>query len=351
MDISRWLEDDFEEIWENALPWEELSDANVMVTGASGLIGSFFVYSLLAYNRKFKSNIHIIALARDRERLKAKFVNYENVTIVAQDVCNPIRWDRPLDYILHMACDVQPKTKALNPVGTAKTIACGMFEICELARKTGAKVIQLSSIDVYGKALDAKPFSEEANVMIDLSDSSYAYHEGKRMAEMICASYATQFGMNYSVLRIGRVYGPTMNTTDSMVLSSFLYLAAGGENLYLKSDGQQQYTYVYVSDVAAALYFLMLEGGRTAYNCGEGEVVEELRFGQVAQLVADINHVVLHKSKMDVSENRIYSGTVYSVMTSEKLMKLGWRKKNDIQRGILKTSKVLRRLRSDANGD
>lgn len=344
MSLNKLLSEDIRDIWTCNLPWEELNYTSIMVTGASGLIGSFLILALLDRNLRYGSNIHIIALARNQERLQKKFGAFPEVEILAQDVCDAIPYDKKLDYILHAACDVQPKTKAVNPVGTCKTTVEGTIQVCELAKRTGAKIILLSSIGIYGKSDGKTPFGEGTTSDIDLADSDFAYNEGKRMAEMVCASYAKQYQSRYSTLRIGRVYGPTMNETDSMVLSSFLYEAAHGRDLYLKSDGTQQYSYVYVADVAAAIFILMLKGDCTYYNCGEGEDIEASNFGQIVEMIAVENQVALHKMDMDVRDRNIYSNTVYCVMTSNALMRLGWKKNTDICQGIKKTSRILKQL-------
>lgn len=344
MNIEELLINDFEDIWNYKLPWETLYEVNILVTGASGLIGSFFILALLDRNMRYGSNIHIIALARNQERLQKKFGDFPEVEILAQDVCDTILYGKKLDYILHAACDVQPKTKAVNPVGTCKATVEGTIQVCELAKRTGAKVILLSSIGIYGKSDGKTPFGKETTSDIDLADSDFAYNEGKRMAEMVCASYAKQYQLRYSVLRIGRVYGPTMNETDSMVLSSFLYEAAHGSDLYLKSDGTQRYSYVYVADVAAAIFILMFKGDCTYYNCGEGEKIEPFNFGQIVEMIAEENQVALRKMDMNELDRNIYSNTVYCVMTSDALIAEGWKKNTDILQGIKKTSRILKQL-------
>ncbi len=342
MDFQELLYEDFQKIWEYKLPWENLDNTTILVTGASGLIGSFFVYALLNRNLMYRSNIHIIALARDIERLQEKFGAFLDVEIIVQDVCNTISYDKNLDFILHAACDVQPKTKALNPVGTCKTTVEGTIQVCELAQKKHAKIILLSSIGVYGKARQNTPFGNETLADIDLADSSFSYNEGKRMSEMICASYAKQYGLHYSTLRIGRVYGPTMNKTDSMVLSSFLFEAVNGNELYLKSDGKQHYSYVYVADVMAAIFILMFKGKCTYYNCGEGNSIEQINLGKIVEIIAKENHVPMRKINMNISDKEIYSSTAYCVMTSDLLIQLGWQKLTDIEQGIRKTSQILK---------
>ena len=289
------LKEDFDEIWEENIQWEQLDNKSVLVTGASGLIGSCFVYAMLDRNIRYGNNIHIIVLARNKERLCNKFAKYDNVSIIAQDVAAEIKYIGAIDYIIHAACDVQPITTAGNPVNTCKTILDGTFSVCDFACKVGAKVINISSINAFGRAHEEKPFSNELLADVPLGDSGYAYSEGKRMSEMICASYAAQHHMKYSVLRIGRVYGPTMNITDSMVLSSFLLEASKGHDLTLKSKGAQRYTYVYVADVVSAVFYLMFRGEGQYYNCGEDTEIEQRNLGEIAQLICDINHVQLHK--------------------------------------------------------
>jgi len=338
------LREDFDGIWEEELLWSELDNKTILVTGASGLIGSFLIYALLDRNIRYKSNIHILALARDKKRLRNKYKQYGWVDIMAQDIANPIKYKNPIDYIVHTACDVQPKTASGNPVGICKTILEGMLSVCDFACEKKAKVINLSSINVFGEAQHQEPFTDDMPVRIPLNDSTFVYHEGKRMSEMICASYSAQQDMDYSVLRPGRVYGPTMNTDDSMVLSEFLLNAATGHDLTLKSSGNQRYTYVYVADVISAIFYLMLLGRRKNYNCGEGTEIERRNLGEIVQLICNENHVCLSRSELNEEEKAIYSSVKYSVMTSERLMRLGWKKKTDIVCGIEKTSRILRKL-------
>ncbi len=345
MNLNKILIKDIDEIWELQLPWEDLDHTKIMVTGASGLIGSFFIYALIHRNIKYKSNIHIIALARNMDRLRKRFGEFSEVELVAQDVCNPIDFESSkLDYIIHAACDFQPKTNAVDPVGMCKTNVEGTFQVCELAKKTNAKIIILSSIGIYGKSEEKVPFSNETVSDIDLSDSAYAYHEGKRMAEMICASYAKQYKIKYSALRIVRVYGPTMHETDSMVLSSFLLEAAQGKDLCLKSDGTQKYSYVYVADVVSAMFILMFKGECTSYNCGEGDEIEPFNFGQIVEMIAEENQVAVHRIGMNAQDKNFYSKTVYSVLTSDALLQLGWKRNTNMRKGIHKTSRFLRQV-------
>lgn len=350
-DMVTLLRADFDEIWEYDLPWEKLQNSAILVTGASGLIGSAMVYSLIDRNRRFGSNIRIYALARNEERMREKFGGYEGMNFIAQDVCDDIDGCPPrVDYIIHAACDVQTRRVAHNPVETARTNTYGTFSVLELARRTGAKVILMSSINIYGKATEENfPFSEHSEVVLDLSDSGYVYSEAKRMAEMICASYATQHGVKYSALRIAKVYGPTLNRGDSMVMSSFIYDAVTGKDLYLKSNGTQKYTYVYVADVVCAIYLLMFKGDDGAYNCGEGTVIEKMNFGEMVKTLADITGVKIHRLRMDDEDKKVYSNAPHSVMTSDSLMRLGWKKKADIKSGLLKSVDILNALIGTGN--
>jgi nucleoside-diphosphate-sugar epimerase len=162
------------------------------------------------------------------------------------------------------------------------------------------------------------------------------------MSEMICASYAKQKGMKYSALRISNVYGPTMNPSDSQVLSSFLFEAAQGNPIILKSDGMQRYTYVYVADVVSAIFYLLFRGDNRSYDCGEAEIIEEKTFGEIVQLIAEANDVPVKRGRLSEKEKNIYSNTVYRILTSENLYELGWKKKYTISDGIKRTSETLR---------
>lgn len=336
------LKEDFEKLWENNLPWEQFKNKTILVTGASGLIGTYLVYSLIDRNAQYAAGNNIIVLARNKARLQEKFGAYSNITIIAQDVCARIKIAGNLDYIVHAACDVQPKIVSLNPVGISKTVVDGTISVCELAIEKEAKLICISSLGIFGRMIERKPYNDEMPVYLPLHDSRYAYHEAKRMGEMLCASYHNQYGLEYSLLRMGRVYGPTMNLTDSAVLSMFIWDAVNGKDLILKSDGLQEYTYDYVGDVVSAIYYLMFKGNSIGYNCGEGEEIENIKFGEIVQLIADANHVHLIR-EVTLDNNSKSLQVVYSRLLSEELIKLGWNKKYSIQNGIDRTSWILKR--------
>ena len=262
LNVYQLMESEFDEIWAYDLPWEKLDGKTILIAGATGLIGTCMIYAIVYRNKKYNSNIKVVALARNKELLEEKFSEFINVETLSADICTEIDYAGTVDYIVHAACDVAKRTHEKYPVQAMDVFTEGTSNICKLAIKKNSKVILLSSVAIYGRSKTRVPFDEDSINHIDLSSSLYSYCEGKRISEMICSCYSKQYDMNFSTLRLEKAYGPTMNLWDRSILPYFIMMASSGENITLKSDGKQEYNYVYVTDVVAAIFFLIFKGER-----------------------------------------------------------------------------------------
>lgn len=328
-------------IWGYNLPWEELNGKTILVAGATGLIGTCMIYAIVYRNKKYNSNIKVVALARNKELLEEKFSEFKNVESISADICKEINYEGIVDYIVHAACDVAKRTHEKYPVQAMDVFTEGTSNICKLAVKKNSKVILLSSVAIYGRSKTKVPFDEESIGYIDLSNSAYSYCEGKRTSEMICSCYSKQYDMNFSILRLEKAYGPTMNLWDRSILPYFIMMASSGEKITLKSDGKQEYNYVYVTDVVTAIFFMILKGERKAYNCGLSENEKVQCFGDIVRHVTEVNDVglVFASQNANKSDN---PGADFSAMYSDLLIDMGWKKKTMMEQGIKKTSDILK---------
>lgn len=345
---NQYFEEDIERVILDTIPWKDIYNSTFLITGASGLIGSFIIDVLMKLNDEYDSNIKVIAMSRDINKLDSKFKKYNNyVKTISHDVAEEITLEENVDFIINGACNVQPGINN-SAVDSIKSNILGMINLCEYAQKCSCKkIILLSSIAVYGVADGDEIFTEEKHTYIEQaniesSNYLYAYGKSKRMAEIVLSSYADKNNFDARIIRLGKIYGPTGNSSDTRAIISFFNIAASGKNIELKSSGNQVFAYCYISDAIAAIFYVLLCGDNLPYNCGEGEKMELRTFGEVVDLIAKENSIKVIRKNFTLEEEEKYTKEEYSVMASERLLELGWNKKVNMEDGIKRTSAILR---------
>ena len=225
----------------------------VLLTGAAGFLGSHLSDKLLAEGHSVVGidNLSTGALENIRHLLKN-----EKFEFVEHDVRQPI--DFKVDYILNFACPASPVHYQSDPVRTIETNFLGIINLLHLAKKTGAKLLQASTSEVYGDPL-ISPQSESYWGNVNPIGVRSCYDEGKRAAETLCFDYKRQFGVDTRVIRIFNTYGPRMAIGDGRVVSNFIVQALLGKEITLYGDGSQTRSFCYVSDLVEGIYSYMIK--------------------------------------------------------------------------------------------
>ena len=332
------------------LPWERLAGAAIVVSGASGLIGSFLVDVLM--ERAGDLGCTVRAIARDGARLAERFRPYAGVpglVLTAGDVCrDPVTG--PADYVVHAASNTHPVAYASDPIGTIMTNVTGTAAMLDCAVQGGARrAVFLSSVEIYGEGRGGNPLSETDLGYLDCNTVRAGYPESKRVGEALCQAYRARHGLDVVIPRLPRVYGPTMRPDDSKALSQFLSKALAGEDIVLKSAGDQVFSYCHVADAVGAILTVWLRGEPgQAYNVAAPSGV--IRLADLAGLVAQAagRHVVFEEP--NAVEQRGFSTATVAVMDGTKLAALGWRPEFDLARGVARTLAILRTLGEASHG-
>lgn len=183
--------------------------------------------------------------------------------------------------IYNLACPASPLRYQQNPVGTLMTNVLGMRNVLELARVTGARVLQASTSEVYGDPLE-HPQRETYCGNVPTIGPRACYDEGKRAAETLCADYRGQHDVKVAIVRIFNTYGPRMARDDGRVVSSFIAAALEGRRLELMGDGLQTRTFTYVDDTVEGLMRAMATGELGPVNIGG---TQEITVRELADLV------------------------------------------------------------------
>lgn len=330
------------------LPWHKLQNSSLLLTGASGLIGTMLIDVLMAKNEKKQLNCRIYAVGRNERKAQERFDDYWKSPyfhFISMDVNYPISMKQNIDYIIHAASNTHPKLYASDPVASLMTNLEGTYNLLEYGRTHRLKrMLFLSSVEIYGQALHQDDvFDEKYCGYIDCNAVRACYPEGKRAGEALCNAYISQYGMDIVIPRLSRVYGPTMRLDDSKAMSQFLMNGIREEDIVLKSQGLQKFSYCYVGDVVQGLLYCLLKG-----ECGEAyniaDVKTEMLLKDITQYIAGLNgHKIVFDLPDDV-EQKGFSKVTVGVMNSNKLQKLGWKPFDDLKSGIKKTIEILRNI-------
>ncbi|MBO6179228.1 MAG: NAD(P)-dependent oxidoreductase [Selenomonadaceae bacterium] len=330
------------------LPWEKLENKRVMITGASGLIGTFLADVLMEKNVADDLDVTIITVGRSEEKAKERFADYwenEKFSFYCADINEPLSIDVHADYIVHAASNTHPRLYADDPVGSLTTNILGTYRLLEYARQTKIeRFVFLSSVEIYGQAWNPDDmFDEKYCGYLDCNQFRAAYPEGKRAGEALCNAYIGKYGMDIVIPRLSRVYGSTMRLNDSKAMSQFIMNGAHGEDIVLKSKGEQRYSYCYVADAVSGILYTMFLG-----KCGEAYNVADMNGAiTLKEITENIADSVGRKVVFDFPDERESAGfskVSVGVMDTKKLQKLGWKAFDDVRTGTRKTVQIIKEM-------
>jgi nucleoside-diphosphate-sugar epimerase len=342
---SSWYREDIENIATFDIDWQKLKDSSILITGATGLIGTVLIDALMYKNKKNKLDIRVYAFSRSEEKLRSRFSSYidsDKFTIIQGDITDAISIDDKIDFIINLASNTHPGLYSSEPIATIDTIILGTKNILEFAARRDVKrIINTSSVEVYGENRgDVERFTEDYCGYIDCNTLRAGYSEGKRLSEALCQAYVSEKGLDVVSVRLGRVYGASLLKSDTKSTTQFIRNAVNGADIVLKSEGKQEYSYLYVADAITAFLLLLSEGDSgAAYNVA-GDEVKSLR--ETAEFLADINGKSVSFELPDTTESKGYSVVSRALMDSSKIKSLGWRAQYSLDDGLNRTVSILR---------
>lgn len=328
------------------IPWGKLDNKKLLITGATGMIASVVIDILMKRNKENNANIRICAISRNRQKAEERFRAYwdnPNFTWISHDINNPLPELGNMDYILHAASNTHPRAYAADPIGTIAANVQGTYQLLEYASSHQCeRFFFFSSVEIYGENKnDVDKFDETYLGYIDCNTTRAGYPESKRLGEALCNAFAAQKGQDFVTGRFSRVYGPTMSAEDSKAIAQFIRKAAAGEDIVLKSAGNQLYSYTYVVDAASAALYLLLNGENgSAINVVDTS--SDITLKELAVLLAKAAGTKVVFELPDDTEKAGYSTATKAVLDGTKLERLGWRAQTMIREGLFKTLQILR---------
>lgn len=228
----------------------------ILVTGGAGFLGSHLCDVLVSQGH------HVLCVDNYFTGSKKNIehlLDFKNFEVLRQDVCFPLYVE--VDEIYNLACPASPYYYQLDPIQTMKTSILGAYNLLGLAKRTGAKILQASTSEVYGDPLK-HPQSEDYWGNVNPIGIRSCYDEGKRAAETLFTDYNRQHGVKSKIVRIFNTYGPRMNKADGRVVSNFIVQALENRDITVYGVGAQSRSFCYVDDLIKGLIKMM----DTPYN-------------------------------------------------------------------------------------
>lgn len=324
------LREDLRLTAEAELPWEMFRGSHFFVTGATGLIGSLFIRTLLAAEEQRKLGLHITALVRSPEKAEALFADMacrDSLSFVCADIRDTWTVEGPVDYILHAAAVTASGTMVKHPTDVIRCSLAGMEKVLELARtKEVRKMIYLSSMEMYGN-VGGTPADETALGYLDLSQVRTCYPESKRMCECMANAWASEFGVPVCSARLAQTFGPGVLRGERRVFAQFAESVIRGRDIVLRTEGRSEGNYCYTRDAMTALLLMMALGKPgEAYNVANEETHMQIR--AMAKLVAENvagGRVCVRFDIPEKKETLGYAADVRLTLCADKLRALGWK--------------------------
>ncbi|WP_414902098.1 UDP-glucuronic acid decarboxylase family protein [Sphingomonas flavalba] len=245
----------------------------VLVTGGAGFLGSHLCEALL---KRGNEVLCVDNYFTGRRANVAHLLEYRNFELMRHDVTFPIYVE--VDEIYNLACPASPIHYQYDPVQTTKTSVHGAINMLGLAKRTGAKIFQASTSEVYGDP-SQHPQTEEYWGNVNPIGPRSCYDEGKRCAETLFFDYHRQNNVRIKVIRIFNTYGPRMHPQDGRVVSNFIMQALKNEPITIFGDGLQTRSFCYVDDMIDGFQRLMatpddVTGPINVGNPGEFTMIE-----------------------------------------------------------------------------
>lgn len=322
---------------------EELRDKSFLITGASGLIGVCLIDALMLYNQR-GANINVYAIGRSKDKAKERLGEYYgngHFHFIEQDVREPLPANINVDYVIPLASNTHPLAYSQYPVETIEINVKGAEYALKKAEECGAVVLYPSTVEVYGNARGQDVFTEDYTGQLNLANSRSCYTESKRLSEALCQSYIAEKGVDVKIVRLSRVFGPTMLMSDTKASSQFIIKALNDENIVLKSKGEQFFSYVYVADAVAAMLYVLVHGKvGEAYNIANDKCNVHLK--NFAQACAEAAKTKVVFDLPSETEKKGFSIAMQAILDIGMINKLGFIPNYDFKNAIERTIKILK---------
>lgn len=321
------LQRDLGIVFSSPIEWSQLRDSRVLVTGATGRLGIYLIYSILEANQRFHLNTSVLALARKPEKVHSVFgdvIKDPALEIFYQDINVPFEYNDRVDYIFHTAGQASP-SDYVAPVDTLWGHVNGTHNMLEFARKHNTqKILYISTVEVYGDWKGEDMIKETDMGPLHHDNARACYPEAKRLCETMLASYKLQYSIDYTVVRMSHTIGSGISLSDGRGFAEFIDTALKGKDILLHSDGRVVRTYTYTADAIGGMFLALTKGDKQHYNIANAN--NELSIYELAKLIAAlVPNPVQVRFDSSVKPSLSYLPYKIGILDSSELGRLGWK--------------------------
>ncbi len=252
--MKYYLEEDIEEIYtRNKHQLESLEGKTVVITGAAGFLGRYFLAVLAKTNESLKKKIQLIGIdsyiTSNHPDLDSSIRAIPNLEWIHGDATIASQLPEKFDFIIHAAGIASPQHYRANPLLTIDVTINVTRALLDKAKNDNSRMVFFSSSEIYGDpSPENVPTSEDYRGNVSSRGPRACYDESKRLGETLCWVYQNYYGTHVSVVRPFNVYGPGMMPTDYRVLPNFAASISRGEKLSVYGTGKQTRTFCYITD-------------------------------------------------------------------------------------------------------
>ena len=328
-----WTEDSiFQESLDDAvavdfIPWNDLKEKVIFITGGTGLIGSTLIRVIIRANHRYELNLKVIALVRNIEKAKEKFKSEdysEKLIFCVGSVENLPEINEDVDYIIHGASQTSSKEFINHAVETIQTAVVGTQNLLELAvRKQVKAFVYLSSMEIYGYPERGHKVTEKEAGALSPLDIRNSYPISKQMCEAMCCAYASEYSIPVKIARLTQTFGPGVNYDDTRIFAYFARCVVEKKDIVLKTKGETERCYLYTSDAVTAILTIMLKGkSGQAYNCADENTYCSI--AEMAEKVATDGGISV-KYEIENEAKNGFPKTLYMYLDTTQLCNIGWK--------------------------